>query len=76
MNEQEASDLWDHLTDCFGGGRERAAMNRTVEVTPSCGCVFCDLNLDPVKLRRRWVHHIPSEGRLIACEVKNLKRAS
>ncbi len=43
-------------------------------VTPSCGCVFCDLDLEPVKLRRRWVHHVPSEGRLIFCEVRNLKR--
>jgi len=42
----------------------------------SCGCVFCDLGLEPVKLRRRWVHHIPKEGKLIACPVRNLKRGA
>mgnify|MGYP003653726715 CR=1 FL=1 len=25
--------------------------------TTSCGCVFCDLGLEPVKLRRQYVHY-------------------
>lgn len=47
-----------------------------IKVTPSCGCVFCDLGLAPDKLRRRWVHHIPKEGRLVMCEFRNLKPRS
>lgn len=42
----------------------------------SSGCVFCDLNLEPVKLRRRWVHHLPKKGKLMPCEAKNLKPGS
>ena len=44
--------------------------------TPSSGCVFCDLDLPPEKMKRQWIHHIPSEGRIIVCEVKNLKPLS
>lgn len=44
--------------------------------TASSGCVFCDLNLEPVKLRRRWVHHLPKKGRLVPCQAKNLKPES
>jgi hypothetical protein len=57
-------------------------MNRTLSdamramVTPSCGCIFCDLDLAPEKLKRQWVHHIPRLGRLVVCEVKNLKPQS
>ena len=39
----------------------------------SSGCVFCDLNLEPIKLRRQWVHHIPRRGKLIFCHARNLK---
>lgn len=44
--------------------------------TPSCGCIFCDLDLPPEKMKRQWVHHFPHEGRIIVCEVKNLKPGS
>lgn len=47
-----------------------------MNVTPSCGCVFCDIGLKPVKMKRQWVHHIPSEGRIIVCEVAMLKPLS
>lgn len=52
------------------------ALAEAIPVMPSRGCVFCDLGLKPDKLRRRWVHHIPSEGRLIACDAMNLKPRS
>ena len=45
-----------------------------VRAVKSTGCVFCDLNLEPIKLRRQWVHHRP--GRLIVCPVRNLKPGS
>jgi hypothetical protein len=47
-----------------------AGMRRS---TPSCGCIFCDLNLEPVKMKRQWVHHIPERGCIIVCEFKQLK---
>lgn len=40
------------------------------------GCIFCDLKMEPVKLRRRWVHHIPKRGQLVPCEARNLKPQS
>ncbi len=67
----------------LAGAREaRAAVRgdvnaiKRIRVTPSCGCIFCDLNFRPAKLRRRWVHHFPRQGRLIACAAKNLKPGS
>lgn len=39
----------------------------------SCGCVFCDINLKPIKLRRQWVHHIRREGRFVVCPIKGIK---
>jgi hypothetical protein len=56
--------------------RGDASVIAGLKVTPSCGCVFCDLGLEPVKLRRRWVHHLPRQGKLIACDFKNLKPRS
>lgn len=47
-----------------------------VEMTRSCGCLFCDLKMEPVKLRRRWVHHIPKRGQLVPCAARNLKPVS
>ncbi len=46
------------------------------KITPSCGCVFCDLNDEPLKLRRRWVHHSSKSGRIVVCGVRNLKPES
>lgn len=46
------------------------------DVTPSCGCIFCDLDLPPEKMKRQWIHHIPSQGRIVVCDVKNLKPRS
>jgi hypothetical protein len=45
-------------------------------VEASCGCIYCDLKLKPVKLRRRWVHHFPALGQNIACTAKGLKPAA
>ena len=45
-------------------------------LTISCGCVFCDVGHEPVRLRRRWVHHLRGTGRLIVCNYKNLKPQS
>jgi hypothetical protein len=47
--------------------RGNPAVIAKIKVTPSCGCVFCDMDLAPTKLRHQWVHHIPSEGRNVVC---------
>jgi len=44
-----------------------------IAATPSCGCIFCDLDLPPVKMKRQWIHHIPSLGRIVVCETRTLK---
>jgi hypothetical protein len=49
---------------------------KKIKVTPSCGCVFCDLGLKPAKLRRRWVHHSKRTGQIVACDAMNLKPRS
>ncbi|ARQ95393.1 hypothetical protein [Bradyrhizobium phage BDU-MI-1] len=41
-----------------------AAMQLEMSVTPSCGCIFCDLDLEPVD----GVHTGPA-GQAIKCEV-------
>ena len=47
-----------------------------VDMTKSSGCILCDLNLEPIKLRRNWVHHLPKRGKLIFCNARNLKPAA
>jgi hypothetical protein len=54
----------------------KAARETALKPLASSGCIFCDLNLEPVKLRRRWVHHLPKKGKLVPCEAKNLKPAA
>jgi hypothetical protein len=39
-------------------------------------CIFCTYGSALFKLRRRWVHHFPDTGKLIACEARNLKPRS
>jgi hypothetical protein len=36
-------------------------------------CVHCQFGLEPVRLRRRWVHHFKDTGTLVLCEARNLK---
>lgn len=50
---------------------QATAEEAKLKVIKGSGCLFCDLNVEPIKLRRQWVHHRP--GRLIVCPVKNLK---
>jgi hypothetical protein len=38
------------------------------EVTTSCGCVFCDLKLEPTRCTDGWFHLL-KEGRTIPCPV-------
>jgi hypothetical protein len=38
-------------------------------------CKLCAVGDEPVKLRRRWVHHFPDVGRLVVCEARTLKRS-
>lgn len=45
-------------------------------IAVSCGCVFCDIALQPVRLKRQWVHHVRGTGRLIMCNFRNLKPAA
>jgi hypothetical protein len=37
-------------------------------VTPSCGCVFCDLKLKPTLCTDGWFHLLP-DGRTIPCPI-------
>ena len=37
-------------------------------------CVHCQFGLQPVRLRRRWVHHFPDTGQLVVCEERNVIR--
>lgn len=36
-------------------------------------CVHCAFGLEPVHLRRQWVHYFRSEGRIEVCPDRNLK---
>lgn len=36
-------------------------------------CVHCQFGLQPVRLRRRWVHHFPDTGTIVVCEERNQK---
>lgn len=37
-------------------------------------CVHCQFGLQPVRLRRRWVHHFADTGTIVVCEEKNLSK--
>jgi len=39
-------------------------------------CIHCQFGLDPVRLKRQWVHHFRDTGQIVVCEDKNLKPAS
>ncbi len=39
----------------------------------SAMCVHCQFGLEPVRLRRRWVHHFRETGQIVVCESRNLK---
>jgi len=58
--------------DALAAARGDIDVIREIKVTPSCGCVLCDLGIERVKLRRRFVHHFPEKGRTIVCG-NNLK---
>lgn len=38
-------------------------------ITPSSGCVFCDLRLKPTNCTDGWFHLL-SDGRAIPCAIK------
>lgn len=38
-----------------------------IRVTPSCGCVFCDMGLLPDWVCTQPAHYLPKEGRYIEC---------
>ena len=38
-------------------------------------CIHCIFGLQPVRLRRRWVHHFADTGQIVVCEEKNVKPA-
>jgi hypothetical protein len=37
------------------------------KVTPSCGCVFCDIGLVPIYGRTGYVHYAPIGQQLVEC---------
>ena len=40
---------------------------------PATACVHCAAGLEPVKMKRQWVHHFPGDGRIAVCADRNLK---
>lgn len=42
---------------------------RGFRVTPSCGCIFCDIGLRPTKMKRQYIHYIKRERKLVVCAV-------
>jgi hypothetical protein len=68
--------ILDGAREALEVARGNPAVIQHIKVTPSCGCVFCDLGNEPVKLKRRWVHHVRREGRNIVCQAKMLKPGS
>lgn len=47
---------------------ERDVGDKKETVTPSCGCVFCDLKLLPTHCTDGWFHLL-SDGRTIPCPI-------
>jgi hypothetical protein len=45
------------------------------QVTPSRGCVFCDLNLKPTRCTDGWFHLL-KEGRTIPCPVASKEQCT
>lgn len=45
------------------------------DVHISCGCVFCDIGLKPVKLRRQYVHYDRRYG-IAVCHARELQPMS
>lgn len=41
-------------------------------VTPSSGCIFCDIGLEPIKMKRQYVHYISKQGKLVVCPLKGI----
>jgi hypothetical protein len=40
---------------------------------PATACVHCAAGLEPVKMKRQWVHHFGGDGRIVVCADRNLK---
>ena len=51
--------------------RGDASVIRNIKVTPSCGCVFCDLGLDLFRDDHGFYHDGPEEEPRIACPISN-----
>ena len=49
---------------------------KPVEVEPSSGCPFCDLGLEPIKMKRQYVHYISKKGKIVICPLKGIKPMS
>ena len=49
-----------------------------LDVDKSCGCIFCDFGLQPIKLKRQWIHYIKTKGarHRIICPIKGIKPMS
>jgi hypothetical protein len=40
---------------------------------PAAACSHCAAGLEPVKMKRQWVHHFRGDGRIAVCTDRNLK---
>jgi hypothetical protein len=40
---------------------------------PATACVHCAAGLEPLKMKRQWVHHFRGDGRIVVCADRNLK---
>ena len=49
---------------------------KPIEIEESSGCIFCDIGIEPIKMKRQYVHYIPKNGKLIVCPLKGIKPTS
>jgi hypothetical protein len=53
-----------------GFSRSQGAASECVTITPSSGCVFCDMKLEPTNCTDGW-HHLLKGGGAVRCAIKN-----
>lgn len=47
------------------------------KVTPSCGCIFCDINIPVIKMRRQYIHRVDKGGwKTVVCPIQGIKPMS
>ena len=49
---------------------------KPIEVEESSGCIFCDIGIEPIKMKRQYVHYLSKKGKMIICPLKGIKPMS